>query len=846
MDGNTAILNPSTNLDLSSSSSALPPTSSSKVSTSSHTQNTVKSQTHKKQNGIQEQKNGVESEEENENHAYEEQQEQQQDKASKTREKEKVTTSNGVNRAKPLKKTPKSQVQRQQSLQKSDVVDVEDPDGVEVVKRDPPCYRCGTLGLTCTGYPGRYSCTMCYRRHWACSMMPPAPPAPPSLPSSVTPPSSSTRQKKPLSGATTNGHATTLPKSHSASIPSARTTSNRRNLNDIDNNLPSISTGVGVRGSRNGRGRSPGPSSRVIRASASQVQDTSSLPPPRLIKRVRSPSASTADNANINDRGSQKRTRLGRFAPRTEQDEQVSDINAVDSNGVTGAGPSRLRSNGVSVNGRTTTARPSTSNSTLELSSNDVDSLNTRLDQLSTLVKDQQVVLEKNSELLEVMVRNMRVLLGEKFVLGEGSPSVAVTGGAAGSGGQGSPSQSQKGKEKEKEKENASSTSASASNKPKGVNGIENDSISGHHDTDGNEDGDADEEMDVDELEIEAIGVSKGGGKETEKAKKCEIEKGKESEKEMNREESGKEKEKDALVDGHRRSDVRGGNATTEKPRNGTSQHDGEVAEKTGHPDPDADADGESTLVVNGTSASASAGMNVGAGRSVNDQDGSSTSESGQVSLSGSASAPQPKPGAALNVSTRSQDAAVLEESTNEKERVNGLERQSEPEFDRGGQDDEAEEEDPTDGILARASFLLEEAQRATRDRDELRDDEDGEGEEDGGVIEDYDMSMEMDMGMMDNLGDPGSGLEFGEGGEMGMGEMVMPLPLLSSTSIITRVHTHIPEKENNCTTTMMELKLRNERKRRRRRRRKRKEKRDNRERGSKGNRRGRCCLWRS
>ncbi|KAK7467483.1 hypothetical protein VKT23_004535 [Stygiomarasmius scandens] len=271
------------------------------------------------------------------------------------------------------------------------LLDVEDPDGVQVVERDPPCYRCKSLNLTCMGHPGRYSCTMCHKRHWSCSMMPP-----------------------------------------STSVSTTSVSVSRQTKTSSSANTSSVLTKP-TEGSKSGR-----------------AQHASTSTQPRVVKRARSPSTS-----HPNGSASGKRTRTGlRSFVKQPTTNGRSNLWKNSSNTEPIASTSRIAPAPFPLNTPSPSppssplsqpqspSQPTHSQfrppSTLITSTSTVNPstalINTRITELSSLVQNQQVALEKNSQLLEVVLKNMKVLLGDRFISGDDNGDVSALSGVVGGG----------------------------------------------------------------------------------------------------------------------------------------------------------------------------------------------------------------------------------------------------------------------------------------------------------------------------------------------------------------------------------------------------------------------------
>ncbi|KAJ3781281.1 hypothetical protein GGU10DRAFT_437407, partial [Lentinula aff. detonsa] len=285
--------------------------------------------------------------------------------------------------------------------------------------RDPPCWRCKSLNKPCESSSLRFSCTTCYKRHWACSMNPPPP-----------------RQKKGHGGgahsapvktrslpAVTNfGMAidTGTPTAESISIgPITRGRSPLRSASAKSVKRPRSSTlppgedgdGVGLTLENEGAASSgvSAPLSKKTRTSLRtivrpqpqyqpppQSQSQPKTQPLRLQSKINGGGSSTAlASASATNQGS---VRPISIPPVSQAQTQIHSQSQTQALSQTQASPSQ----------------PSTQ--TITVSQSELQPLKSQIDTLIQREEQSWTILERHSAMLDALLGNMRVLLGTKFV----------------------------------------------------------------------------------------------------------------------------------------------------------------------------------------------------------------------------------------------------------------------------------------------------------------------------------------------------------------------------------------------------------------------------------------------
>ncbi|KAJ4488079.1 hypothetical protein J3R30DRAFT_3695731 [Lentinula aciculospora] len=260
------------------------------------------------------------------------------------------------------------------------------------IDQDPPCWRCKTLNKPCESSSLRFSCTTCYKRHWACSMNPPPP-----------------RQKKASS------HHSAPPKTRSLPVIAAGT-----NIVDAGE---SISVGPIT------RGRSP------LRSGSKGVKRPRSITPP--------PAVEIVDNAteNLGDSGpsgtsllygvsepQNKKTRTSlRTSTKPQSQPQRPQIK-LNSAGVSAVIPAL---NQGTVRPISTYTPPATqaggqnqaqshtrpqNQAQSQTSALTLSEIKYQVDTLIQRDEKSHAVLEQHSVILDAVLINMKVLLGDKFI----------------------------------------------------------------------------------------------------------------------------------------------------------------------------------------------------------------------------------------------------------------------------------------------------------------------------------------------------------------------------------------------------------------------------------------------
>ncbi|KAJ4000102.1 hypothetical protein F5050DRAFT_1709267 [Lentinula boryana] len=285
--------------------------------------------------------------------------------------------------------------------------------------RDPPCWRCKSLNKPCESSSLRFSCTTCYKRHWACSMNPPPP-----------------RQKKghgggahsapvktrSLPAVTNTGMAidTGTPTAESVSIgPITRGRSPLRSASAKSVKRPRSSTlppgedgdGTGLTLESEGAASSgvSAPLSKKTRTSLRTIvrPQTQYQPPPqsqpqpktqplRSQSKINGGGSSTAlASASATNQGSVRPISIPPVSQTQTQIHLQSQTQALSQT-------------------QSSLSQPSTQ--TITVSESELIPLKSQIDTLIQREEQSWTILERHSAMLDALLGNMRVLLGTKFV----------------------------------------------------------------------------------------------------------------------------------------------------------------------------------------------------------------------------------------------------------------------------------------------------------------------------------------------------------------------------------------------------------------------------------------------
>ncbi|KAJ4480660.1 hypothetical protein C8J55DRAFT_560601 [Lentinula edodes] len=265
--------------------------------------------------------------------------------------------------------------------------------------RDPPCWRCKTLNKPCESSSLRFSCTTCYKRHWACSMNPPPP-----------------RQKKGGGGGGSSSHHSAPPKTRSLPV-----------LGTTEAGISAPGTGESISSGPITRGRSP------LRSASSKgvKRPRSTTPPPAVGVTVTMPPSQSGPSGISGVLAPQnKKTRTSlRTITKPQSDAQVqsqsqrSQSQRITSKVSIGGGGVSITTPVTSNQGFVrpiSTATPAisaqTQNQTSTLTLSEIKSLKSQVDTLIQRDEKSQAVLDQHSAMLDAVLVNMRLLLGDKFV----------------------------------------------------------------------------------------------------------------------------------------------------------------------------------------------------------------------------------------------------------------------------------------------------------------------------------------------------------------------------------------------------------------------------------------------
>ncbi|KAJ3987154.1 hypothetical protein F5890DRAFT_1472476 [Lentinula detonsa] len=285
--------------------------------------------------------------------------------------------------------------------------------------RDPPCWRCKSLNKPCESSSLRFSCTTCYKRHWACSMNPPPP-----------------RQKKghgggahsapvktrSLPAVTNTGMAidTGTPTAESISIgPITRGRSPLRSASAKSVKRPRSSTlppgedgdGVDLTLENEGAASSgvSAPLSKKTRTSLRtivrpqpqyqpppQSQPQPKTQPLRLQSKINGGGSSTAlASASATNQGSVRPISIPPVSQAQTQIHSQSQTQALSQT-------------------QTSPSQPFTQ--TITVSESQLQPFKSQIDTLIRQEEQSRTILERHSAMLDALLGNMRVLLGNKFV----------------------------------------------------------------------------------------------------------------------------------------------------------------------------------------------------------------------------------------------------------------------------------------------------------------------------------------------------------------------------------------------------------------------------------------------
>ncbi|KAJ3810713.1 hypothetical protein F5876DRAFT_65374 [Lentinula aff. lateritia] len=270
--------------------------------------------------------------------------------------------------------------------------------------RDPPCWRCKTLNKPCESSSLRFSCTTCYKRHWACSMNPPPP-----------------RQKKGGGGGGSSSHHSAPPKTRSLPVLGTAT----------DAGISAPGAGESISSGPITRGRSP-----LRSASSKSVKRPRSTTPPAAVEGAGvavsvPPSESGPSGISGASAPQSKKTRTSlRTISKPQSETQQSQSQSQRPQSQRNTSKVNIAGGGVSITTPVTsnqgfvrpisTAAPAISaqsqNQTSTLTLSEIKSLKSQVDTLIQRDEKSQAVLDQHSAMLDAVLLNMRMLLGDKFV----------------------------------------------------------------------------------------------------------------------------------------------------------------------------------------------------------------------------------------------------------------------------------------------------------------------------------------------------------------------------------------------------------------------------------------------
>ncbi|KAJ3756752.1 hypothetical protein EV360DRAFT_84674 [Lentinula raphanica] len=297
--------------------------------------------------------------------------------------------------------------------------------------RDPPCWRCKTLDKPCESSSLRFSCTMCYKRHWACSVNPPpprqkkghgggggsthsAPPKTRSLPATTTPGATVDPSMNDVAGAESIStgpvfpHRSVSAKSVTAKRPRSPTPTPRE-----EGDPGPVSSGISAPQNKKTR-----TSMRTIAKPQPQhnPQPISQQPrtqPPRSQSKVSGGSSTFLNQGSV---------RPISISPASQSQPTIQSHSPSQSHSQL-----HLQSNSSTIAlGQPQPQVPSSQSTQTIAISNipELKSLQTQVDQLVQRNEQSQSVLEKHTAMLDALLGNMKVLLGSRFIdVGEERPA---------------------------------------------------------------------------------------------------------------------------------------------------------------------------------------------------------------------------------------------------------------------------------------------------------------------------------------------------------------------------------------------------------------------------------------